>query len=265
MILIKVGGGASIQWDYIAQDVARMKEPIVLVHGANTQMRHISALLGRPERILTSPSGFTSRYTDTETLDIFLMVYAGLVNKRIVATLRLFGVNAIGLSGIDGGLWRGKRKKAIEEVVDGKVKLVTDSLSGRVTGVNTDLIKLLVSHGYVPVLTAPAMSEEQEIINVDNDLATAVMAKGLGVTKIVFLVDTPGLLRKVEDEKSLIRDIESKRLASYFRFAQGRMKKKLLATQEAFAGGAEAVYFGDGRVKQPVRKALAGHGTTIHR
>ena len=68
-------------------------------------------MMGNPPRMVTSPSGYTSRYTDAETLDIFNMVYCGKVNTRIVEKLQFLGVNAVGLSGVDGRLLEGRRNR----------------------------------------------------------------------------------------------------------------------------------------------------------
>ena len=80
MIVVKTGGSRGINLDYVLEDLARQREPLVLVHGAADELNQISELLGNPPRMVTSPSGYTSRYTDAETLDIFNMVYCGKVN-----------------------------------------------------------------------------------------------------------------------------------------------------------------------------------------
>lgn len=225
MIIIKIGGGKDINIDFIAQDLKKMKDPVIVVHGANYVMQSVSQKMGYKEQLLTSPSGFTSRYTDQAILDILTMVYAGVTNKKIVAKLISYGINAIGLSGVDGRLWQAKRKKAIEVVINGKIKLITDSLTGRVISINTQLFQLLLNQGYLPVITVPAISEENEIVNVDNDLAVAKMAQTLGVKQLVFLFETPGLLTDINNESSLVKTFHLNKLESYYSVAGGRMKK----------------------------------------
>src|SRR3989338_5769569 len=105
MIIIKIGGGKNINWDYIAKDLKNIHEEFVIVHGANAWMKEITKKLGVVDKTLTSPSGQTSRYTNKETMDILTMVYSGMINKKIVSTLQKYGINAIGLSGADGKLW----------------------------------------------------------------------------------------------------------------------------------------------------------------
>ena len=90
MIIIKVGGGRSINWDYLAEDLSAIQEKCIVVHGANAWMKDISEKLRITEKIITSPSGHVSRYTDSQTMEILTMVYSGLVNKKIVACFSCF-------------------------------------------------------------------------------------------------------------------------------------------------------------------------------
>jgi len=265
MLLIKAGGGSALNWDAICRDIASLieTEPVILVHGANARRAEIAEKLSVPVRTVVSPSGISSVYTDEEALDVFLMAYPGLVNKKIVAKLHLHGVNAVGLSGVDGGLWLAKPKKDILIRDNGKIKLLRRNLTGRVEKINTDLIRLLLDGGYTPVLCAPALSYEKSIVNTDNDWAVSVMAESLGVKRIVSLFEAPGLLKDPEDEQSLIPHIDRNTLDDYMDFAKNRMKKKMLGAKKALEGGVETIYWGDGRTNDPIRNALNGSGTII--
>jgi len=266
MLLIKIGGGKDINRDFIAEDIATLiqrGEKIVIVHGASATRDEIADKLGAPTKTMTSPSGISSVYTDKKAMDIFLMSYVGLVNKRMVASLQKHGVNAVGLSGIDGRLWEAKRKNVVYAVENGKTKLVKDNLTGKVEKINSDLIELLIKHGYVPVICPPAISFCHEIVNTDNDFASATMAEALGVKEMVVLFEAPGMLKDVHDEKSVIATIEKEKLGDYLPFAVGRMKKKLLGTQTAFDRGVRKVYWGDGRIAHPIFNVLNGIGTVI--
>lgn len=265
MLIIKVGGGKNINWDYVCQDIASLvkKEKVILVHGASAKRDEMAKKLGRPTKTIISPSGISSVYTDQKALEIFLMVYAGLINKKIVAKLQKLGVNAVGLSGVDGQLWQGKKKKYTLVKEDEKTKLMKDNLTGRVEKINTKLIKILLDNGFILVICPPAISFEGEIINVDNDLAVATMAGALSVKKIVVLFEAPGLLKDPNDESSLIDQIRKEKVDDYLKFAQGRMKKKILGAKEAISAGAREIYWGDGRAKNPIQKALSGKGTVI--
>lgn len=265
MIIIKVGGGKTINWQYIAEDLKSVikKEKVIIVHGANAIRDEIAIKMGHPTKTIVSPSGVSSVYSDSSAIDIFLMSYAGLVNKKIVALLQKNDINAVGLSGIDGKLWEGKRKEHVLSIEHGKTKLLKDNLTGRVEKINTPLIRLLINNGYIPVVCPPAITNGGEIINTDGDLATVQMAKHLGAQKIIFLFETPGLLRKYPDEKTKINKIDIKNIDKYIMFAEGRMKKKMLAVKKAVDNGIKTVYFGDGRVKKPITNSLMGKGTTI--
>jgi acetylglutamate/LysW-gamma-L-alpha-aminoadipate kinase len=265
MLLIKAGGGRDLNWEGVCADIAeiRASEPVVLVHGASTVRDDLAARLNVPVRTVVSPSGVTSVYTDRAAIEVFLMAYAGLVNKRIVARMLAHGVPAVGLSGVDGRLWEAVPKKDIPVVENGRTKLLRDNLTGRVERVNDGLLRLLIDNGYVPVLCAPAISAEGEIVNTDNDLAAAVMAGALGITRMVYLFEAPGLLRDADREDTRIERVGRDGIEAVLPFAQGRMKKKILGVRRALDAGVETVYFGDGRIDHPLRSALAGHGTVF--
>ena len=263
MILIKVGGGQAINWDFIAGDPALKTGKVIIVHGANAQMKALSKDLGFKERMITSPSGHVSRYTDFRTMELLTMAYSGLVNTKIVAHLQKSGINAIGLTGADGKLWLGKRKEAIVAKAGNKTKMITDSLTGTVVSINTSLINLLLKENYIPVITIPAITDMGDLINVDNDRAVAVMVRDLKIEKVVMLFEAPGLLRSPLDESSLISHINAQELDTFITQTTGRMRKKLLGVKESFANGVKQVYFGDGRIKNPVTSALTGKGTVI--
>ncbi len=264
MIVVKTGGSRGINLDYVLKDIARQTEPLVLVHGASDELNRISEQLGKPPRMVTSPSGYTSRYTDPETLDIFNMVYCGKLNTRIVEKLQQLGVNAVGLSGVDGRLLEGRRKPTLRIVEDGRKKVLRDDYTGRVEKANVSLLTTLLDHGYLPVVSPPAISYEGEVINVDGDRAAAVLADGLGADRLVILSNTPGFLEDADDEGTLIprlaRDDIDEAIATH---ARGRMKKKLLGAREALEVGVKKVILGDGRVPSPVTSALRGEGTVI--
>lgn len=265
MILIKIGGGKNINWDYIAEDIAKLdkKEKIIVIHGASETRDKIALQLKTPTQTVTSPSGVTSVFTDQNAIDVFLMAYAGLVNKKIVVSLQKHGVNAIGLSGIDGKLWLGKHKNNILIKQGDKTKLITGSLTGRVEKINTNLLHLLLSNNYTPVLCPPALSYDNVIINCDNDWATAILAGALDLKTIVVLFEAPGMLKNYTDENTIIPIVDKTKLFQIMPFAQGRMKKKIIGAQKAFELGVQTIYWGDGRIKNPIINLLSGKGTII--
>jgi [amino group carrier protein]-L-2-aminoadipate 6-kinase len=266
MIVLKIGGSEGINYDFIADDIAalvRENQPLIVVHGGSALTNQVAEQLGHPPQFVTSISGFTSRRTDRRTLEIFERVYCGQMNKGLVEKLQRRGVNALGLSGLDGRIWEGPRKDAIKVIQNGRRMVIRDDYTGKVERVNVPLLQALLDAGVLPVLTPPAASYDGEAINVDGDRAAAATAAAFQAEALIILSNVPGLLEKFPDESSLIRLIPKAKINQFMSFAEDRMKKKVMGAQEALAQGIGKVIFADGRVEQPVRRALAGEGTVI--
>jgi [amino group carrier protein]-L-2-aminoadipate 6-kinase len=266
VIVVKVGGSKGIDLQAVCEDVAGLVssgQRMVLVHGGSDQTNQVAEQLGHPPRFITSPSGYTSRRTDRRTLEIFEMVYCGQINKGVVEQLQQLGINAIGLSGLDGRVWEGRRKKAIRVVEGERTVVLRDDFTGVVEKVNAPLLRSLLEGGYLPVLTPPAISYEGEAMNVDGDRGAAATAITLGAESLVVLSNVPGLLRAFPDENSLIPAIARDEIEDATRFAEGRMRMKLLGAREALEGGVRRVILGDARGSHPVSSALEGKGTVI--
>ncbi len=266
LLVIKIGGSEGIDLDACCADIAALWQAgrrLVLLHGGSGETNRISEQLGHPPRFVTSVSGVQSRYTDRETRDIFAMVYAGKVQTSIVERLLMGGINAIGLSGLDGRLLEGPRKESIRVVEHGKRVILHGDYTGKVERVNTTLLNTLLDAGYLPVLCPLAASYAGEAINVDGDRAAACVAAALGAQQLIILSNVPGLLANWPDEASLVRYFAPHELDQAMDLAQGRMKKKIMGAQEALAGGVRSVVLGDARVDHPVSAALAGQGTVI--
>jgi acetylglutamate/LysW-gamma-L-alpha-aminoadipate kinase len=192
------------------------------------------------------------------------MVYAGKMNKMLVEKLQKEGVNAIGLAGLDGRILEGPQKEALKIVEDGKKKILRGDLSGTIEKVNIDLLRLLLDNAYTPVLTPPAISYESIAINVDGDRCAAQIAIALRAERLVILSNVPGLLRDPEDPSSLITRVKRDEIDKFIQtYAQGRMKKKLLAAKEALQGGVQQVLLGGARTPAPLTQTLQGAGTKI--
>ncbi|MHB8633277.1 MAG: [LysW]-aminoadipate kinase [Thermoplasmatota archaeon] len=266
VLVVKLGGAAGIDPEPLMADLAASREPWVLVHGGNQELDELSRRLGHPPRFVTSPSGHQSRVTDRETVALIQMAYRGRINNDLVLRLQRLGVNAVGLSGIDGGLWKAERKPAIRVVEGGKKHLLRDDFTGKVVAVNTGLLTLLMENGYRPVVTLPALAVGEgamEAVNVDGDRAGAVVAGALGAHTYVVLSNVPGLLRDPSDPSTLVAHVARQELASVEGFAQGRFRKKLLGVQEALDAGVKRVVLATTQSPHPLEAALAGHGTVI--
>lgn len=266
LVVVKVGGSEGIDYDAVCDDLGALHgagRRLVLVHGGSAETNRVAEALGHPPRFVTSPSGFTSRFTDRETLEIFEMVYCGKMNKGLVERLQRRGVNAVGLSGLDGRVFEGRHKTSVRSVEGGKTVVLRGDHTGTVERVNAHLLRLLLDHGYMPVLTPPGASFEGVAVNVDGDRAAAAVAGALGAEVLVLLSNVPGLLAAFPDEASLIREIPASDVESYLDVAQGRMKKKVLGAAEAVAGGVGRVVFADARIASPIGRALRGEGTVV--
>jgi acetylglutamate/LysW-gamma-L-alpha-aminoadipate kinase len=265
-LVVKLGGTEGVDFSTICQDAAALLEQgrrLVLVHGGSAEANQLGEALGYPPRFITSPSGFTSRYTDRRTLEIFMMAVNGKVNSLLVEQLQGLGVNALGLSGPDGRLLLATRKEAIQSVENGKRKIVRDDYTGKIESVNSALLETLLEGGFTPVVAPLALSANGEALNVDADRAAATIAAALHAGTLLLLTAVPGLMRSFPDESTLIRSLPRQRLEEAMQYAEGRMKKKILGAEEALQGGVEQVLIADGRVANPITNALAGDATTI--
>ncbi len=239
-------------------------EEVALVHGGSQETTAMGERLGHPPRFITSPSGHVARFTDKETLEIYAMVVGGKVNKLWVRGLQRAGVNAVGLSGVDGRLLVGRRKEALRMVEGGKRKVLRGDHSGRIEQVNGSLLGHLLEAGYTPVVAPLALTPAGEALNVDADRAAAAVAGALEAPVLVMLTNVPGLLRDPGDEGTLIPYVSRSQVRNQLeRCARGRMKKKLVGACEALHAGVRKVIIADGRVARPVHRALAGAGTVI--
>jgi [amino group carrier protein]-L-2-aminoadipate 6-kinase len=262
-LVVKIGGAAGSVTANIIREVAQCVadgQRLVLLHGGSDLTNTLSQRLGYPIRMITSPSGMVSRYTDREILGIYAMAVAGQINTELVALLQQQGVNALGLAGVDGRLLMAKRKVAVRSVTpDGRVQILRDDYTGQIERVNEALLRLLLDAGYTPMIAPLALSPDGERLNVDGDRAAAAVAVALRADALVMMTNVPGLLANPEDQATLIRNIPADQLADYMEYARGRMRKKLLGAQEALQGGVPRVCIGS----TSLLEVLNGSGTTI--
>jgi acetylglutamate/LysW-gamma-L-alpha-aminoadipate kinase len=266
MLVVKIGGAAGNNMDTVCEDLAQLVksgQQAVLVHGGSEETNAVSEKLGRPPRFITSPSGFTSRYTDRETPEIFAMVTSGKINTILVERLQKLGINAFGLSGVDGHLMLAKRKETVRAVENGRVRMLHDDHTGTIQTVDAPLLQMLIQAGLTPVVAPLAISPEGVALNVDADRAAAMIAGALKAESLVILTNVPGLMRRFPDESTLMPKIERSKLEEALKFAEGRMKKKVLGASEALGEGVQRVIFADSRIPSPVTSALAGKGTVV--
>jgi len=266
MITIKIGGSRGINMDFVCDDAAELYkagQKIILVHGAGNEANELGEKVGYPAKHVTSPQGFSWRYTDRQTLEIYTMAAVGKINTFLVEAFQKRGVNAIGLSGVSGRVMEGTRKDAVRIIEGGKQRILRDDYTGRVEKVNADLLRALLDMNYLPVIAPLAISYQGDAMNVDGDRAAAMIAGAVNAEKLIILTNVVGLMKNFPDESSLLTHIDKNKIEASIDFAEGRMKKKVLGASEALNLGVAQVVFADGRAEHPIQNALQGKGTVI--
>jgi acetylglutamate/LysW-gamma-L-alpha-aminoadipate kinase len=265
-VVVKIGGARAVDPAGAVGDVASLVadgEQVVVVHGGSTAVDETLERLGEEPTYVETPSGVVGRFTDETTMETFSMVLPGKLNTDLVATLRAAGVDALGLSGVDGGLLTGPRKSAVRVVEDGKKKIRRGDHSGKLTDVNGALLETLLAAGYTPVVSPPMLADDGTPVNTDADRAAAAVAATLGATLVV-LTDVEGVYADPDDATTLVESVEtSDDWAALEAAAEGFMTKKLMAAKEALTGGASEVVVASANADDPVLAALGGGGTHI--
>ncbi len=262
MIIVKIGGGAGINLEGIVQGLAQIPEPFLVVHGANALRNQLAQQLGISVQTLTSVSGYSSVYSDPPLMDVLIMAYAGLRNKRLVELFQQQGRNAIGLSGLDGSVIQGRRNRGIRIKQQGKT-IIRRDLSGKPFAVNQALLEWLLQNQYVPVLTVPILDEHGTAINSENDDIVAVLQRALNASRVWHFIEAPGILQDPRDEQSLIPALNREQLHQFLQSSKGRMQRKIRSLLQLLDQGVKEIVVTDGRVTRPVQLALNHTGTVI--
>ena len=262
-IVVKIGGSNGVATTNVVSEIAQCVadgKRLVVIHGGSDLTNILSEQLGHQVRMITSPGGMVSRYTDSETLRIYAMAVAGQINTELVASLQQLGVNALGLAGVDGRLLLARRKSAVRSVMpDGRVQILRDDYTGQIEHINDTLLCQLLDSGYIPVIAPLALSLDGERLNVDGDRVASAVAAALHADVLVIMTNVPGLLANPEDQTTLFRSIPTHELADYVHYAHGRMRKKLFGAQEALQNGVPRVCIGSNSLLD----VLNGSGTVI--
>lgn len=256
--VIKCGG--ALDPVPVCADLARLATPCVLVHGGAPQIARLAAEMGVAERTLVSPTGLVSRYTDAAMLDVVTLALTGRAKPRLLTALSAHGVRAIGLTGLDAGLLRARRKGARRTVDGGRTLIVRDDHSGRLTEVAGDVLRALLDAGFTPVVSPPAAGEDGRPLNVDADRAAAAIAAALSADRLVLLTAAPGVLADAREETSVLARCQLTRDGPIPHAATGGMHRKLIAAREALLGGVGEVLIADGRIPRPLTEPS---GTTV--
>lgn len=271
-VVIKVGGARAVDPAGALADVASLSDrEVVLTHGGSTAVDDTLERLGLEPEYVETPSGVVGRFTDEETMEVFQMVMPGLLNTQLVAGLQSVGVDAVGLSGVDGKLLYGPRKSAVRVLEDGKKKIRRGDHSGSLKEVNAELLETLLADGYTPVVSPPMAGADEDDdgerlvtpVNTDADRSAAAIAGALDAT-LVLLTDVPGILSDPDDDSTLIERVETPTEWDELETAaEGFMGRKVMAMAEALESGASTAIVADANAEEPVLSALDGAGTHV--
>ncbi|MGE4170748.1 MAG: acetylglutamate kinase [Candidatus Margulisiibacteriota bacterium] len=242
-VVVKYGGSLVMsdeQQTMFAKDIALLKyvgmHPVV-VHGGGKEISKWVKKVGKEPVFIDG-----LRFTDSETMEITEMVLSGKINSQIVSAINQNGGKAVGLSGKDANLFTGKkiRSKSNQDL----------GLVGDIDNVDTVLLNTLSEKGYIPVVSSIGISNEGESLNLNADHVAAGIAKALGVLKLVFMTDVPGLLINGD----LVPSVSLKEAKEFRNHpdVQGGMLPKLNCVIDALEGGVESVHIVNGKLDHAV-------------
>ena len=253
--VVKIGGNELDRPEWLAACARAIAAagPVVVVHGGG---RAVSALSQRLDLPVQKRGG--KRVTSREVAEVVEMVLAGPVNRAVVAALRSAGLDAVGLSGVDGALL------TAEPLDDSDAEL---GHVGRITEVRAALLHSLLLAGLTPVIAPMAPDVAGDLpFNVNADDAAAAVARAMGAYKIVFLTDVTGWLSDASDPESVISQATAHEVEAALAGVAGGMRPKLQAALDAIHGGVSSAHIIDGRIPHSLLLELftdAGIGTKI--
>ncbi len=265
VVVIKLGGRVmdiALSEDALNDlETVSKQTQIILVHGGGNRVTSVAQKLGVEQKFIVSPNGFRSRYTNSETAQIYTMVMTGQVNKEIVRRLLTKKILSIGLSGVDGALIRAQRKKRlIVKDERGRRKVIEGGYTGTVTAVDKKLLEMLLNSGYVPVIAPVALGTDNELLNIDGDRTAAHIAGVLQADLLLLMTDVEGVLLNGVTIRSMTPNEAKSNIPS---LGPG-MITKVYAALEAISMGVKKVSIAPGGRINPFSSAIKNEtGTAI--
>ncbi len=257
--IIKIGGGRSINLEGIARGLSKLEGENIIVLGANALRDEFAFRLGYKKKTIRSVSGVESVFTDDEMMDLINLSYSGIRRNRFVEMCHTYGINAIGLSGIDGGLIQGKKNKGIRTIINGKKKVIRDQ-SGKPVKVNVKLLEQLLVSGYTPVITIPILGQDNEILNTENDQIVSLLQREMLADEVIHFIEANGI---IGDDGGTISQLEKDDLEILVKNSDGRFRRKLMTFQSILENSA-VIRVVDGRGDCPITDLIEGKGTTLN-
>lgn len=238
--VIKIGGNVidnSEKLHEFLEDFRALKGHKILIHGGGKIATELGHTLGIEAKLVDG-----RRITDIETLRVVTMVYAGLINKNIVAQLQAKGDNAIGLTGADGNIIKAV-KRPVKDIDYGYVgDLDADSVSART-------LDSLLQAGLTPVLCAITHDGDSQLLNTNADTIASAVAVAMSShydTSLIYCFEKRGVMRDIDDDSSLVPQIRSDEFEGLKAegVVSGGMIPKLHNAFEAIKSGVREVYIG---------------------
>ena len=243
-VVVKYGGNAMISEalrkavisDIILLHLVGIQ--VVVVHGGGPEISAMLKKIGKESRFVDG-----LRYTDEETMEVVQQVLCGKVNKDLVATLNRMGGRALGLCGMDAGLFQARKLSERYGLV------------GEITQVDPSIVEDALADGYIPVVSTVAQGVDGETAyNINADTAAAKLAVALHAEKLILLTDVRGLLRDPKNEETLIHVVELPEVPGLVKdgIIQGGMIPKVDCCVEAVRSGVERTHILDGRIPHSI-------------
>lgn len=268
--VVKLGGDVLAdrhQLDQVAEQLALLASlsiRLVVVHGGGPQASALSRRLGHEPQMVAG-----RRVTDDAALEVVTMVYRGLLSTQLVSALHRAGVQAVGLSGVDGELVAARRRPPVPvRDDDGTERVVDYGHVGDIDRVNPLVVHALLDARFVPVVSSLAGDSDGNVYNVNADTVAESLAIALQAHKLIFLTGVPGVLRDRNDVSTLVTFADPDDLAELMASGAlaGGMRPKVEACIRAATGGVERTHIIDGRVPDALLLEVftgSGCGTMI--
>ena len=239
ILVVKLGGTTIAEQSQVLAEVAAIarRRPVVLVHGGGKRITEWLERLGVPSRF---EGGL--RVTDAQSLEVAAAVLRGVVNSELVSGLRDLWVDAVGLSGVDGGLLVAERIPHL-------------GLVASVTGLRRDLLDAILVGGQVPVVAPLARDADGIVCNVNADDAAAGIAAGLGARQLVLMTDVDGVRDADGHKLDSLTVAEAERLIETGVIAGGMVPKVRAALSALGWDGSEAI-IADSSADRALERAL---------
>jgi acetylglutamate kinase len=211
---------------------------VVMVHGGGPQLTALSESLGLATQIVNG-----RRVTDEKSIEVTAMVLNGLINTRILAICRDLNIDAVGISGVDAGLVRARRRAPVK-LEDGSERMIDYGFVGDVDAVNTAVLLKLLDNGLMPVVSPLSADEKGVLLNINADTVAAAIGAAVQAEKLILCTGAPGILENPADPGSLISYTDLRglqRLRAAGALLDG-MLPKAQAIEDAIRGGVRRVH-----------------------